>query len=450
MDCKINSDNLSKSDCISAYQLFWPAGILSILLIFWPSMPYSETREFAAYIGLGTIFPFVLFFIAKLINTHFIKHKLTFTLISVFYLLFIAILLYRYKQSFNLIILTSILTTILYVLKNLNSHNIKPINIINIFLISTSFWILSSTLIHWDSFGSISKTPYIMILFICVLFIISDIFWAKNRTVDKLKINKFDFLAIISFLLLSFRTDSLFIGDSWVHWGYYTGVIDSVKQGGYLLWDTPSQYGFLSILIPAALPFKNSWQSFFVLQGLLLFVVSVPFYFLARFQFVSRFSGIWSFLIVASALFFSTSNSISPTCIPSGSVIRFFWVYVLLFYFWFNFYLNNKTSKFNEHLGILLWVFGFLWSAESAIYCSAIFIPGYLCRELISQEEDNVLSNFILVSKKFILALFYLGMFILAISLYYLIRLNHLPDIESFYEYIVAYSSRGVGTLPID
>lgn len=439
-----------KSDFISKFQLLWPAGIIIILYVFLSSISTNESIEFIYFFCLGTIVPVIILIIYYFLNIHEKISKLLFSILSYIYIISIMLILHKFKNNLIIIILVSLITTFLFYSENNNKKNINKTNLILIFLTNIFCWTISATLVHWDSIRIFLKNQYIFILFLSVLFLSSEIFFKHKNVVTNFKITKFDWLALICFFCLSFRTDSLFIGDSWTHWAYFIGVVDAVKQGGYLLWDVPSQYGFLLILITAILPFKDSWQSFFVLQGVLLFIISIPFYLLTKYQFKSIFSGIWTFIIVFSSLYFSTNNSISPTCIPSGSVIRFFWVYVLLFYFWLDFILINKVSKFYNALGIIIWLAGSMWSAESAIYCSSIFIPAFLYRLYLESNNVGINSNLLLIFNNLFILFCYMAVLILIISIFYYIKIDHLPDYLSFYEYIIAYSAGGIGGLPIE
>jgi hypothetical protein len=67
-------------------------------------------------------------------------------------------------------------------------------------------------------------------------------------------------------LMFALRADSLFYkGPDMpdMHWDYFIGPVQTVRSGGWLLWDTPSQYGFLNILLTALIPFRSAWDSFY-------------------------------------------------------------------------------------------------------------------------------------------------------------------------------------------
>ena len=51
----------------------------------------------------------------------------------------------------------------------------------------------------------------------------------------------------ILFFTEAFSTSGFFLkigGGAMYHWQSYVGVLDMMNQGGFLLWDTPSSYGF--------------------------------------------------------------------------------------------------------------------------------------------------------------------------------------------------------------
>ena len=57
----------------------------------------------------------------------------------------------------------------------------------------------------------------------------------------------------ILFFTEAFSTSGFFLkigGGAMYHWQPYVGVLEMMNQGGFLLWDTPSTYGFLSIITP--------------------------------------------------------------------------------------------------------------------------------------------------------------------------------------------------------
>ena len=182
--------------------------------------------------------------------------------------------------------------------------------------------------------------------------------------------------ALTIFLLMSFRYDTLFAGTSEAHWEYYVGPIRNIKNGSWLLWDTPSQYGFLNILTTALLPITSAWQSLYVLQGVLLFITAILIFmvFLSK----DRMNVLFAFIITISSLFFADPDLIGPYLYPSSSVMRFFWCYALLGFFYLTNHNQRIALKTVVIWGTLLWLMGVLWSSESAIYSTVTFYCGLI------------------------------------------------------------------------
>ena len=79
-------------------------------------------------------------------------------------------------------------------------------------------------------------------------------------------------MPLIIFFLESFSTAELFShlkGGFFHHWQPYTGVLSMINQGGYLLWDVPSQYGFLSLLTIYIFPVVDPWLKLYYINGII-------------------------------------------------------------------------------------------------------------------------------------------------------------------------------------
>lgn len=245
-------------------------------------------------------------------------------------------------------------------------------------------------------------------------------------------------IAIITFLLFSFRYDTLFIPGSEYHWEYFVGVIQGVKNGGLLLWDTPSQYGFLNILLPASIVTTSPWQSFYIFQGTLLFIIATCNYFLLN----SLAPNIWFrkliiFIIIFLSLYFATPEFVGPYPYPSSSVVRFFCVYLLIYAAYF-IKQHNICSKFSLSC---VWLLSIVWSAESALYGTVIF-ASVLSAIYLTTNSIKVISAYLLVAFALIMLLV-----IICISYYHFSYGLH-PDLLSFFEHATGYAN-GFGFVPI-
>ena len=253
----------------------------------------------------------------------------------------------------------------------------------------------------------------------------------------------FYIFVIYSFLLLSFRHDTLFIPGAEYHWSYFTGVLQGINNAGWLLWDTPSQYGFLNIIIASLFKSSSSWQSFYLFQGSLLFLVSTMIFFsLVKKMNLSFIYKILFFLIITLALYFADPAYIGPYPFPSSSVVRFFGIYAFIIVsLYFTVFSVKQAASFS-----VVWIIAFFWSAESALYASSIYIfilAAYLIRK-------NSFSNFSSVYKYYLaLPLFFLFIGILFLSIYYKLNIGVYPDYLLFIEHAIGYAG-GHGYVPFD
>jgi len=275
----------------------------------------------------------------------------------------------------------------------------------------------------------------------------SVVYTKLNRSITILLITS----ALFIFFLMSFRYDTFFAGTSEGHWEYFIGPVRNVKNGSWLLWDTPSQYGFLNILAASLLPFKSPWESFYVLQGILLFLASVMVFRIYLANRSLRNSIFFGFSVTFSSLFFADPDLIGPYLFPSSSVIRFFWCYVLLFFLLHAYIWSSISLKKMVSLGTILWLLSFLWSSESAIYSSATFFPAIFTA--ILQDYYEKLKNSGKTGHLFKHIFLYMSVpflsftvLICAIMAYYRLRLSHFPDFYAFVEHGFAYAG-GFGSV---
>jgi hypothetical protein len=250
-----------------------------------------------------------------------------------------------------------------------------------------------------------------------------------------------EILIVLIFFFMSFRHDSLFISGATYHWEYYIGVIQGINNGGWLLWDTPSQYGFLNILLASLIPSVSAWQSFYLFQGVLLFIVSTSIYFAGRPYIASSvFQRLALFTVLFMALFFADPHFIGPYPFPSSSVVRFFCVYALVLVVWFipKFGLRQASA-----LAVILPI-SIIWSAESAIYAIATFLF-IIFALLLTREKLN--NRFILIGQYALIAGASLSFVIATISAFYYLKLGVLPDFVGYYEHAIGYAG-GHGYVP--
>lgn len=254
-------------------------------------------------------------------------------------------------------------------------------------------------------------------------------------------------LSACGFLVLAFRSDSLFIDGSQFHWAYFVGPVQAVRAGGWLLWDVPSQYGLLPIAIISTLPFASAWNAFYVFQAALLFSAALIMYFVLLRVGLSRAI---AFLVVAGTVFLADPRGfIGPMPFPSSSVVRFFWCYVVLAVACWTFLGPHPSVYRYLRLCLLPWLIGVLWSAESFVYVTSItFAPVvvHLLSQFVFRRELS--SSVIDVIYLLVMPITVLAAAIIGVQLFYLAKLGHLADLSMFFQYALGYAG-GFGAMPL-
>jgi hypothetical protein len=263
--------------------------------------------------------------------------------------------------------------------------------------------------------------------------------------------------ALLVLIAFSFRTNPMV---EFYHWGFWVGPIDQLRQGGWLLRDTPSQYGFFSILIPTFLP-GSAWQSFWFYQAVMYAIVAAMMFLVFRRLRSGVGNLLLSFFIVFTTVFFRPRDAaqlLPSQWTPSGGPVRFVWCFVLIGWLLIAFEKSRGDSVDNARAkflvtGNLLWICSVAWSFEAAIYSSAIWFPALVvfliqraAREKAEGRQAGAIALGIVRS-----ALVPAGLAILLYALvwaYYKMSIGVAPDLHGYFEYGLLYSG-GFGSLPI-
>ena len=241
---------------------------------------------------------------------------------------------------------------------------------------------------------------------------------------------------------------------TWHHWGAMVGPAEMVRQGGWLLWDTPSQYGFLCPLALACLPTDNAYQALYLLNGSLIALVGAFLFTLFR----SARPG-WLNYAFALGLTLAALSIMGLRWFvgPSNGPMRYGWCYALLAVLWAAARRPDRDAPPGRPLlagGCVVWLLGCLWSFDSAANVTVIWLPAFAAlslrrglwlrgagasrpRAAAATAAWLALPPALLLSAAF------------AVWAYYRLRLGHAPDWSLFAEHSLAFSG-GFGALPID
>lgn len=258
------------------------------------------------------------------------------------------------------------------------------------------------------------------------------------------------FRRLAPFLIFAFiasRTDSLRIPGAEMHWEYFVGPIRTLRNGGWLLWDVPSQYGFLNILLAHLMPLSSAWDSFYLTQSLVLIAAASIMYLVLRRSLPLGRSA--AAAVVVSAFFFADPSLVGPSAYPSSSGMRFIWTYVFL---GAAAYLVTKP-RMNPRVVLLLgapfWVFSTLWSGESAVYASLIYLGSAAYYWLIGQIDPERFAEIAPPNRSILIVVAGASAVVLILYGWYEISLGAMPDVKMHWMYATSYAG-GFGEQAVD
>ena len=314
-------------------------------------------------------------------------------------------------------------------------------------IVSCASWITIFKLTNWQAIKTVIQDwpfPYLLISSFTIFAILFCILRLKHIKSHYNELASIIILVLTVgiFSFLSFRIDSLFIPGSEYHWEYFVGPIKTVRSGGWLLFNTPSQYGFLNIILASLIPVDSSWQALYLFQGVILFLTSLIVVIVLFKASINNWI-LKSFIVTLTtgSFFFADPNWIGPLPFPSSSVTRFFCCYMMIFIT----LVLDTYSKKKQLLGAV-YCLGILWSAESAFYCSSIYLFAITADSLRLGEVRAIGLRLQEHLKAFFISLFVLLTFIL---LLYQIKLGHWPNFFGYFEYVIGYAS-GYGYVPFE
>jgi hypothetical protein len=339
-------------------------------------------------------------------------------------------------------------------------HGIVPLVVIG--LVALIAWMCAGGLVYWARATTWFLSSPVRLIAIVVATVVAITGLPRfGESVEVKAAPGVAFRIASAFVLLllivfSFRTNPMV---EFYHWSFWVGPIEQLRQGGWLLRDTPSQYGFLSILIPAALP-GSAWISFWYYQAAIYAIVAVLMFIIFR-----RLRGgvgnlFLSILVVFTTLFFrprSATLILPAQMTPSGGPVRFLWCFVLLG--WLLLVFREAKGRRDAGAGFplvghIIWICSIAWSFEAAIYSSAIWFSAftvYLMQRGADERKEGKSAGAVaagIVRSVLVPVLFLAGLYLLVWGIYEA-ALGVAPDLEGYTEFGLLYS-RGFGSLPID
>ena len=438
--------NFYSSNIFNIFSIIGSLVLLNSILIFF--FLKSENTEFISY--------FVIFFIIigsyliSKINFIYTNKYIRYILIFFKYFFFIIFIYFFIKKyNFAYLHLYFFLLSILFVGISHASLNLLSNFSKKFYDFLLYFFILyfSSLVFYWSNIDNviflkireasqyIKWAPYIEII-IPSLFIFLSLFllyWFRKilSNLDVTKFHKlFNLLILIIcivFFIECFSTYNFFTtigGGVEYHWQAIIGPNQMLDQGGYLLWDTPATYGYLSHLFIHYIPLDDKWLSFYWLNSSLNFLMCIIFVYTFCYK-KNLTLLLFAFLLTYNLMFIVGGGNgyLNVLAInPSSNGFRFIWITVLLFVL-----INLRNLPLIKQFPYVyvIYITGFLWSFESAFFVSAALIPYFLHHTLYNTLS---IKNFFL----FLTIPVTLLLIILLIILYYYISIGVFPDFSMY------------------
>jgi len=253
-------------------------------------------------------------------------------------------------------------------------------------------------------------------------------------------------LAAYLLLVPLFRVDGLMYPVSYHHWKAFLEPAESVRAGGWLLWDVPAQYGFLLTWLVAIMPTDTVWQSFYLVNSGLLTLSGYMLFYVLFARYPSIIGYAFS-LVIAITCTAQLLPFIDSRMMPSTGAIRFIWVYAIVGYL---LYLCrfHALPRFAYRAGNALWLLGVLWSLESAVFVTILWLPGLA---LIAASDRIHFAPRVLIrhiAVKLLGPVYWLAGAAAIISCVYYAGIGHLPDLHLFVAYATSYTS-GFNSYPL-
>lgn len=347
--------------------------------------------------------------------------------------------------------------TVVCVLIAFRHEPIVPERVIALFVMAFIAWAVAIELYTWEPMQSALPVTW-TVLMIGALALAASCWWAFSSARAALSLQRVaDGIAILFLILLSFRTDGLFtthrLGEfgTFYHWGAMVAPAEMVRQGGWLLWDVPSPYGFLTTLSLAALPTASSWQSLYLLNAIMTAALAIWLFCAVRALKPGIVNSLLALAVSAAVVLLIASypQTLAPEhYFPMAGAFRYGWTYVLVGVL----ALERSSAPGSRGqraillVGCLCWLVSFLWSAESAFYGSAVWLPAFAFIMLRDhggfapqrRREWRTLIGWLLVPP--VLLIVAVG----TLFLIYQASLGHWPDLMAYVDSVLSFTGQSI------
>lgn len=318
------------------------------------------------------------------------------------------------------------------------------LDIASIVTVGTVSWLLTISLTFLLSVHSFFWHRTVLIL--AALFIGYSVHLARPVTISVGRTWRWPHVivavcAVTSFALLSSTSDNLWGLAAAYHQVWWEGPAQLVRHGGWLLWDTPSQYGFLNILTVAAMPVASTWTALYLDQAVLMFIEACLLFWMLLARGVNYVSLIFAATVTIGTAIFQLGAGSGARLGPISGPLRWFWSYAMLAVLLKIYLVEDKRIRERWiYFGTACWIVGCLWSAESALYSTMCWLPALASMRYFDRLDEPFLRRIRYAASQVLLMIGYLAVVLCGIALYYVACIHHLPDVRGFLEFGSAYA----------
>jgi len=318
--------------------------------------------------------------------------------------------------------------------------------------LAVTSWSLSATIPFTplkDWLLDASPSTSLAIFAFCASLLITITALAKSRnssiTLTLRRASSYAFATAL-FALAAFRTDHLLM--DWIpyHRSYFADIADLVHTGHWLLWDVPSQYGFLSVLSIAILP-GSTWQSLYIVTGIILTTQALVTFYMLYYGRRGWTEYAFALLLTMAAYFCAgvTRFPFDSRLYPQFG-FRFIWT-ILMIFVAFIAYVNRDDQRrvtTARIAGYAIWMISVLWSFETALWGTITWLTYILTDSAVILYKNGKLDA-PTVGRTLVIKLLPFALIVIAavatLETYYNIALGHGPDFVSYFEFSAVYAA---------
>jgi len=256
----------------------------------------------------------------------------------------------------------------------------------------------------------------------------------------------------LCYLIAGLRSDGVLTDFVLYHRDYYVAPAELVRTGHWLLWDVPSQYGFLSILALAETPARNRWEALSLLIAISLTMQALCALSILEWGRSSIKQRAYA-SVICLCIFFGSGGGRFPfgSRLYPQSSLRVVFVVVLLALM-FALYQTPLAMRRRSFVfvacGYITWLIGVFWSFETAAWVTVMWV-GYLAiaTAVEARSRRSFATNVAIHAGTFSI----LGATCVAlIEFVYRRHFGHGPDWYGFVEFNLLYADDPIYHVSID